>query len=90
MLILSQDRDMIIKYENVEAIGIENPLENDEGRFEIFCNTINDNQYTIGKYEAEERAKEVLKQIIGKYMQYYENRNKEIITLPKIYEMPEE
>lgn len=35
MIILSQDKDVIVNFDNVENIWIKNPLENDEGKFEI-------------------------------------------------------
>lgn len=63
MIIVSQDRDTAINFENVEIIGIGDPLEDNNGKFKILCNTTSDNQYTIAKYESAERAKEVLAEI---------------------------
>lgn len=67
MLIVSQDKEMILNYKNIEAIGIGNPLENDNGNFVILVETISDNQYPIAEYKTEERAKEVLQEIIDTY-----------------------
>lgn len=66
MVIVSQDKTMILNYENIEAIGIGNPLENDEGKFTILVDTISDNQYKIAKYDTEERTKEVLQELLKK------------------------
>ncbi len=66
MIIVSQDKKMIFNYENIEAIGIGDPLENNNGKFAILIETISDNQYPIAEYEKEERAAEVLKEIIKK------------------------
>ena len=66
MVIVSQDKTMILNYENIEAIGIGNPLENDEGKFTILVDTISDNQYKIAMYDTEERTKEVLQELLKK------------------------
>lgn len=65
MLIINQDKTMILNFENIEAIGIGNPLENKDGKFEILCDTTSDNQYTMAEYDTEERAKEVLVDIVN-------------------------
>lgn len=64
MIIVSQDKTMVINFEKVEIIGVGNPLENDLGKFPIEITTISDNEYPIAIYETEERAKEVLQEII--------------------------
>ena len=70
MIIVSSDETMIINMENIEAIGIGNPLENNEGKFQILANTSSDNQYIIARYKTEERAKEVLQNLIQSYREY--------------------
>lgn len=67
MIIVSQDKDTIVNFDNVEILGIGNLLEDDDGKFKMLANTISDSQYILGKYDTEERAKKVLKEIIGKY-----------------------
>lgn len=64
MIIVSQDKGTIINVKNIEALGIGNPLNDEDGKFKILANTISDNQYTIAKYKTEERAKEVLQDIV--------------------------
>lgn len=99
MIIISQDKTMILNFENIEAIGIGNPLEENEGKFKILCDITSDNQYTMAEYETEERAKEVLKDIISRYeaielcKREYSISNILGYTLgdyTPIYEMPEE
>lgn len=79
MIIISQDKTMILNFEYIETIEIENPLENNDGKFKILCDTTSDNQYTIAEYEKEKRAKGVLQEIIKSYREYR----------TAVYEMPE-
>lgn len=90
MVIISQDKTMILNFEYIETIEIGNPLENNDGKFKILCDTTSDNQYTIAGYEKEERAKEVLQEIINKYkITLYNSRtNETVVNVPKVYEMP--
>lgn len=90
MVIISQDKTMILNFENIETIEIGNPLENNDGKFKILCDTTSDNQYTIAEYETEERAKEVLQEIISKYKitLYNSKTNETVVNVPKVYEMP--
>ena len=67
MIIVSQDKELILNFENIEAIGIGNPLEDDDGMFKVLASTASDNEYTLGKYKTEERAKEVLQEITKAY-----------------------
>lgn len=92
MIIVNQDKTMIFNYKNIETIGIGNPLENDDGKFAILIETISDNQYPIALYETEERAKEVLQEIVSKYKTtlYNSKTNETVVNVPKVYEMPKE
>lgn len=92
MVIISQDKTMILNLENIETIEIRNPLENNDGKFKILCDTTSDNQYTIAEYEKEKRAKGVLQEIIKSYREYrtavvdgYTN----VLEETAVYEMPE-
>ena len=67
MIIVSQDKELILNLENIEAIGIGNPLEDDGGMFKVLASTTSDNEYTLGRYATEERTKEVLQGIIKAY-----------------------
>lgn len=92
MVIISQDKTMILNFEYIETIEIGNPLENNDGKFKILCDTTSDNQYTIAEYEKEKRAKGVLQEIIKSYREYrtavvdgYTN----VLEETAVYEMPE-
>ena len=65
MIIVSQDKTKIVNFENIDAIEIGNPLEYVDGMFKVFASTTSDNEYTLGRYSTEERAKEVLQEIIN-------------------------
>ncbi len=70
MVIVNQDKTMMLNFENIEAIGIGNPLENSDGKFQILVDTTSDNQYSIAEYGTEERAKEVLESIAVAYSDF--------------------
>lgn len=70
MIIVSQDKDLILNFKNTDAIGIGKPLDNDNGMFKILASTTSDNEYILGKYSTKERAKEVLQEIIKVYKFY--------------------
>jgi len=78
MIIVSQDKEAVVTYENIEVLGIGNPLENNNGLFAIIANAITDNQYILGEYTTKERAKEVLREIAYAYA------NVELLKIPKM------
>lgn len=85
MVIVSQDKMEIVNFDNIENIWI---CSDEEGRFTIEATA--DTNTSLGYYATEERAKEVLQQIVGKYKQYNLDDNKSVTILPKVYTMPEE
>lgn len=68
MIIVSQDKDGIINFENVVAIRLMTNLE-DNKRNMIAIDTINGERYSVSKYDTEERAKEVLKEIVQLFIE---------------------
>ena len=95
MIIVSQDKELILNFENIDAIEIGNPLEYDDGMFKVFASTTSDNEYTLGKYKTEERAKEVLQEIMKRYLEikcFYNSKYEvmQAIEQPKVFEMPKE
>lgn len=95
MTIVSQDKKMICNYDNIEAIGVGNPLENNDGKFRILIATVSDNEYTIAEYNTEERATEVLNEIVTRLKKYLlitddRNRPANYLQAPKVFEMPQE
>ena len=87
MIIVSQCKDTIINFKNIEILGIGNPLEDDDGKFKILANTIIENQYVIAKYKTEERAKEVLQEIVDMHKF---NRCEAVGQKNAVYRMPED
>lgn len=94
MIIVGQDKDIILNFNNTESIAILNPLEDNDGMFRVCAITPSDNEYTLGKYKTEERAKEVLQEIISRYEYAQRNLADSNDTSPFeqvfIYQMPEE
>lgn len=78
MIIVSQDRSVIVNFDNVITIQIDN---NETNKKISVYNIDSRLQVIIGKYKTEERAKKVLQEIINAYKGYNDN---------KVYEMPEE
>ena len=61
MLILSQDKNGIVNFTNITSILVENK--------ELIARVTNGHKATLGEYNTEERAKEVLQEIISFYFQ---------------------
>ena len=68
MIIVSQDKRKIVNFDNLFNIDYYKI----DGNFEIDANTENDS-VCLGHYKTEERAKEVLQEIISRYE--YSQRN---------------
>ena len=85
MIIISQDKTEIINFNNIESIWI---CSDEEGIFTIEATA--DTNTSLGKYKTEERAKEVLQEIIRKYATFSLDRLGSIKIIPKVYEMPKE
>lgn len=87
MIIVSQDKSEIINFDKVQNIYVS-------GRFISLNFELNNNE-VIGTYETEERAKEVLNEIVKKYADclYSDDGYGSFQTItipPKVYKMPEE
>jgi hypothetical protein len=85
MIIVSQDKDGIINFENITAIRLIVNLE-DNKRNMIAIDTVNAERYTVAKYVTEERAKEVLAEITEFWKNGAMSDYKGFIC----YEMPED
>lgn len=89
MLILSQDQSFILNFDNIESIEIGN-FEENRGRGIIYARLTSDYFYTIGEYSTEERAKEVLQEIIKAYKESGSVKIDNVQAENKVvYEMPE-
>ena len=68
------------------------------GKWAIKAHSVNseDFKYILGRYETEERAKEVLQEIVNRYKEYTTIQNitgndiRGIYNTPKVYEIPKE
>lgn len=96
MIIVSQDKNLFINFNNI--IGIEiYPQIDDTQKFEINAEKINGELYEIGFYETEERAKEVLQKIIRAYekagnIMFETDEDEKLLKLThnsNVFEMPE-
>lgn len=83
MIIVSQDKKRVVQNLN---LGISRPGEYSQNY--IIYNTELGEE--LGEYKTEERAKEVLQEIIRKYATFSLDRLGSIKIIPKVYEMPKE
>jgi len=102
MIIVDQDKKEITNFDNMMAIDV---LDCKEDGFLIsaaFLIGIDGIYRELGYYKTEERAKEVLHEIVKEYSSYLELRGgpavlkgtsdvqPNIFSIPKVYEMPKE
>ena len=96
MIIVSQDKMEIFNFEEIFRLYVDD-WSNEEFATEPNCFCIkaeksNDNMICafLGEYKTEERAKEVLQEIISKYKTtlYNSKTNETVVNIPKVYEMP--
>ncbi|MFR2570924.1 MAG: hypothetical protein ACLS90_04375 [Clostridia bacterium] len=100
MVIVSQDKDKIINFDNLTQVYITQDEE--ETAYFIRLETVNCLYDDLGEYETEERAKEVLQEIAQTYSSYLKleggpailqgqiDIQPNIFNIPKVYEMPKE
>lgn len=102
MIIVSQDKMEIFNFDEIFRLYVDN-WSNEEFATEPNCFCIkaeksSDNMICafLGEYKTEERAKEVLQEIVRKYLEYATISNvsgndiRGIYNIPKVYEMPKE
>lgn len=73
MIILSQDKKILMNFDNLTQIYITQDEEEDEDEYFVRCETVGTLYETLGMYKTEERAKEVLNDILECYenLKYY-------------------
>lgn len=81
MIIVSQEKEEIINFNNVEKIYIQEVILSTKTVYLIKCKT-REEEERLGQYATEEKAKQILQDIISFYIRN-ENQN-------KVYRMPEE
>ena len=101
MIIVSQEKDEILNFNNIMNIQVTNCEEDGYLISAGFIVGRDDNYRDLGYYKTEERAKEVLKEITQKYSSYLKleggpailqgqmDIQPNIFNIPKVYEMPE-
>lgn len=90
MIIVSQDKEEIINFDNMTRVYIT--FDEDDDYVCIRTETVDSLYEDLGYYKTEERAKEVLQEIISKYKTtlYNSKTNETVVNIPKVYEMPTE
>ena len=101
MIIVSQDKEIIINFEKVNIVNINQLNKKQIGAW-FNCNEEENNNVLLGEYATEERAKEVLQEILTTYSNFETLRHsdeREKNTLKEIlqnkyeyfdlYEMPQ-
>ena len=100
MIIVNQDRDKIINFDNLTQVYITQDEE--ETAYFIRFETVDSLYDDLGEYETEERAKKVFQEIIIKYLRYLQleggpailqgqmDIQPNIFNIPKVYYMPKE
>ena len=100
MIIVSQDKYNILNFDTTVNIGVEE-ISTLNDTVQISAET-SGNTIVLGKYETEERAKEVLQEIVERYGSYLQLKGGPVLTrgqmdiqpnvfnIPKVYIMPEE
>lgn len=83
MIIVSQNKNAIVNFDKIQLCRIRK-----EGIVYALLNEYD--SFDLGKYKTEERAKEVLQEIISKYKQWNKDANNAVTIIPKVYEMPKE
>lgn len=98
MIIVSQDETKMVNFDNLTQIYITRDEE--ETLFFIRYETVDSLYDDLGEYKTEERAKEVLQEIVKKYSSYLELKGgpaiiqgqmdiqPNIFNIPKVYVMP--
>jgi len=98
MIIVSQDKDEIINFDNISSIYLVDMWDDRPGQV-IKADYVHGNTSTLGYYKNEDRAKEVLIEIMKNYAnaENYKHFNREItaeqlnnMQESLIYEMPKE
>lgn len=96
MIIINQDKTEIFNFEEIFRLYVDNwsneEFETEPNCFCIKAEKSSDNMIYafLGEYKTEERAKEVLQEIVSKYKTtlYNSKTNETVVNVPKVYEMP--
>lgn len=95
MIIVNQNKDEFVNFDNIMCVNITNCEEDGYLISAGFIVGRDDNYRELGYYATEERAKEVLQEIVKEYenvkaiFDSTTRRIKKYINKPKVYKMPE-
>lgn len=93
MIIVSQDRERIVNFNNLTQIYVTNCKEDNASYF-IRFETVDSLYENLGEYKTEERAKEVLQEMIEQYEYTKRLQEGKRYSLSNshnyVYEMPKE
>lgn len=89
MIIIEQEKTYLVNFDNVSQITLG--IDKEEKEYAVIAQTIDKEEILLGIYRTEERAKEVLQEIITKYKnwEYLKAGQPTGLCLP-VYEMPKE
>ena len=92
MIIVSQDRKMFVNFNSIVSVYvIKNYISEEEGYkgYNIDFATNEEINFVLATFDTEERAKEVLQEIVSKYKVtlYNSKTNETVVNVPKVYEM---
>ena len=95
MIIVSQDRKMFVNFNSIVSVYvIKNYISEEEGYkgYNLDFATNEEINFVLATYDTEERAKEVLQEIVSKYKVtlYNSKTNETVVNVPKEFEMPAE
>lgn len=98
MIIISQAKETILNFKNVQEIRIEEYGTHVKGKkiYKIFSGNFEGYATLLGTYETKERAKEVLQEIVEAYVDSKKSKEAQavfeysVIPSNAYYEMPKE
>lgn len=98
MIIISQAKETILNFKNVQEIRIEEYGTHVKGKkiYKIFSGNFEGYATLLGTYETKERAKEVLQEIVEAYVDSKKSKEAQavfgysVIPSNTYYEMPKE
>lgn len=91
MIIVSQDKNSIINFDNILQLYISRYIEETITEYCIRYEDCNNSYEEIGAYKTEERAKEVLQEIVENYRKNIIHGSSSCFGSTKVvYEMPED
>ena len=93
MIIVNQEKTYLVNFNNVCQVSLA--VDEEETEYAIAVQTVDKEEIIMGIYKTEERAKEVLQEIMKKYLEikcFYNSKYEvmQAIEQPKVFEMPVE